>query len=401
MLKLGNTYLNFGGTYLKDWNTESTIEENGWKQLFHISPSSYKSPYPDCVGMMGPQKFGGSYYYEKTFINDGHHQAYSGYVTQVPSNDNNVFAKDESFTVQLPWNDPNYFLIHCQVAPHCIVDGLHFETLDIEYNSPTAVTATFNGSSFNNFNSLHKAISSYCCKRLISAMNEGGGEQGGFGVNFRLNDDKKLNFLITAGIPNTTISPLEGISYNERYFVDRYNVLTWLNGAYIGPYSNNDMMENYEGYPDVSSCINPFTVDYLVKNNTNKIGISAYYRNISGGNTHNNSFNNLNVSYPSGKNISLEISTLNCVQLDGVNQSYRPNWLAENSASFPIINVTGKTQWQTFERTYSADSYFRFNYFYKGFEIPSFGISGCYVSDPEANDMFNKLKNRSYTAGEV
>lgn len=395
MLKLGNTYINFGGDFISNWRpNKEPVLDNGWRELYHIDPNTFKA-YTMNGQLAGRQLMGAN----SSYVDSGYYQPYSGYVSQFPLNgdyDDTDSASIGVYTTTFASDNPHYYLAHIQIAPHMIYGAVHYGVQDLSYW--TYLTGRFNGKTYIGSAALLSAVDTYFKGRMS--------QEAICDFNFSLNDTwYKLN------VQPIHFLEIENNSVNDsRNFASVYNVTQTfadtqieLSEWHYDPETEEEWQEPWKYYemgdggsPARKSFIRPFTVNLLMKNeaNTNTL-ISSYFNGYGwpDGCEYINSAEDIYNKGNSGDFTKLNFCIFNTDQIGTT------DWVRANSASFPTVTYTGRTQGSDWSQTGTIPGYGMINSFflYKGFEVADFGISGCYVDDPSANEMLDKLINRSYS----
>lgn len=360
MLTFGNTYLNFGGGYIANWRDDKeAVEENGWKELYKINPETFACGEESIYfgkSLAQPYVMGShsSYIASSTYPNL---EAYSGYTTQFPGNpklpDKGRFKDRPIYTTSFASDNPNYYLIHFQIAPHIITDYSAWSATPSFFNEIENVLCS--GSEYTMGITVNNTTYTISAKSDNLFPIVGGTYQRYFS---RENQIKQT-------VADTEIEILEEIEDEEH---DEPYTVNW---KYLERCNGTDKVKS------TSSFIVPFTVNLLIKNepnNTNKI--SAYWNEFGMLPEYITSAEDVNSFGNSGAFTDLSFYLWHSHQLehDDFNEEYAPHLTGHGN---PI-----------------------FSFMFKGFEIPSFGVSGCYVNDPTDNEMLNKLMKISYTSGE-
>ena len=398
MLKFGNTYIGYGGDLISNWRpNKEPVLDNGWRELYHIDPNSFRATTMNGE-LAAPQYMGAN----SSYVDSGYYQPYSGYVSQFPAggqfnryNDTNS-ANIGIYTTTFATDNPNYYLAHIQIAPHMIYGSVRYSVEDLSMWDN--LTGRFNGRTYIGSAALLSAVDTYFKGRLM--------QESVCDYNFSLNDT----------LYKLTVQPLhffeieDGQANYKRYFASVYSVdqsvaetpievLDWYydpdtEEEWQAPWQYVEVNDGY--YPAKKSFIRPFTLNLLMKNeaNTNTL-ISSYFNGYGwpDGCEYINSAEDIYNKGNSGAFTRLNFSLFNTRQVDC------QEWVSANSATFPSLTYTGKMNGATWSQSGEIPAYGIINSFflYKGFEVADFGVSGCYVNDPSANEMLDKLMNRSYS----
>jgi hypothetical protein len=394
MLKLENTYISFGGDFISNWRpNKEPVLDNGWRELYHIDHNTFIATTMNGI-LAGPQFMGAN----SSYIDSGYYQPYSGYVSQFQLY-GNYYDVDSAnlgiYTTTFASDNPNYYLAHIQIAPHMIFGNVWYGVQELAWYDN--LTARFNGKTYYSSAALFSAVDTYFKERIMPLA------IGDF--NFSLNDTwYKLN------VQSTYFHEIEDNDINyHRNFASVYNVdqsvaetpievLDW----HYDPETEEEWqapwqyVEMNDGSPVARrSFIQPFTVNLLMKNdaNTNTL-ISSYFNGYgwSIGSQYITSAEDIYNKGNSGAFTRLNFCTFNTTQIE------TQDWVPTNSSTFPTITYTGRPEGASWTQTGTIDADRMIGFFlYKGFEVADFGISGCYVDDPSANGMLDKLMNRSYS----
>lgn len=398
MLKLGNTYISFGGDLISNWRpNKEPVLDNGWRELYHIDPNTFKA-YTMNGQLAGPQLMGAN----SSYIDSGYYQPYSGYVSQFPAGGQfNLYEDTNSanlgiYTTTFASDNPNYYLAHIQIAPHIIYGSVRYCVEDLAYWDN--LTGRFNGKTYIGSAALLSAVDTYFKERMMP--------ESVSDYRFSLNDTwykltvQPLHFFeIEDNQENYKRNFASVYSVDQSVAETPIEVLDW----YYDPETEEEWqapwqyVEMNDGGPVARrSFIRPFTVNLLIKNeaNTNTL-ISSYFNGYGwpDGSQYINSAEDIYNKGNSGDFTKLNFCTFNTKQLN------RNSWVSANSATLPSLTYTGKMNGATWSQTgtYQADEVLQSFFLYRGFEVADFGISGCYVDDPSANEMLDKLMNRSYS----
>lgn len=390
--------MNFEGDLISNWKPNKEPElDNGWRELYHIDPNTFKA-YTMNGQLAGPQLMGAN----SSYVDSGYYIPYSGYVSQFPAGGQfNQYEDTNSanlgiYTTTFASDNPNYYLAHIQIAPHMIYGSVHYGVEGLAWWD--SLTGRFNGKTYIGSAALLSAVDTYFKERMI--------QEAICDFNFSLNDTwYKLNVqpIRFFEIENNSVTDSRNFAsdYNVNQSVaeNPIEVLDW----YYDPETDEEWqapwqyVEMNDGGPVARrSFIRPFTVNLLMKNeaNTNTL-ISSYFNGYGwpDGSQYITSAEDIYNKGNSGAFTRLNFCTFNTKQLN------RNSWVSANSASFPSLTYTGKMNGATWSQTgtIESDMILQSFFLYRGFEVADFGVSGCYVNDPSANGMLDKLMNRSYS----
>lgn len=250
MLKLGDTYLNFGGTYLTDWDYhKEPVIENGWSEIYNIN--AYKDlTYSNSADYFERTSFGMNNAYIMSAWEGDVPKVFTKY-TDVDGNpmsniiqtlgrkiplslhDDKVHIDDKNFT---------YLLYKFQIAPHS-VGG--------RFNDPYIASSIVKYQVHKNSNPI---------------------------VKFSIGDKFSVE---NSYMPSAGTSVQMMLPGNVRFLCssfENYNILN-INGTtaivargiYDYTLSTQDKTNSY-----FSAYIRPQTFNYLIKLNDNNIDVSAY-----------------------------------------------------------------------------------------------------------------------------
>lgn len=402
MLKFGDTYLKFNDDYIHHWTYEKPVDRN-WKELYHIEPSSFRTDYHKDAAMIAPHIMSGNLSYITNNNGWTPSSTYSGYVSQSPEgkyySDTTSFRDRIIYSETIDWGDHDYYLIHCQIAPHIILGNIIFGFSQYLGNY---FTAYFNGKTYvcpssntgANTDALYSAISTTYLSEFV--------KQAKYQIGISVDN---IDFVYSAD-PQTykeIVNVADPYPY-RRYFANQVYVDAKINSTRIDN-ENHFYQWDIEPYYEIignedasgratSSFIMPQTFNILVKNSDNH-EYSAYFNSVNRTLTPTYVMSGIaGGAANTGKTSTVSFYTLSADQ-DLFNE-----WFSANSASLPAMNyrdMWGNTGTITQDELIWIDPVYN----YKGFEIPSFGVSACYIEDPEDNNMLNDLMSRSYVSGQV
>lgn len=340
MLKLGNTYLNFGGTYLTGWDYyKEPVIENGWSELYNIN--SYK-PFTSSNS---------ADYFERTSF--GMNRAYimSAWDGDTPKvfttntdgvgNPMSVIIQTDGKTVPSSLHedkvhtddkDFTYLLYKFQIAPHS-VGGAH--------NNPSLASSTPANQILNHSNPI---------------------------IKFSIGDKFSVENSYVASA-NTSVQMM--VPENERFLCSsfKYNNKLTVDGTTAkvssGIYDYTDRRLIGGDYY-FSAYIRPQTFNYLIKLNENNIDVSAYINEFEQSAT-------INFAYSGTYDLN-------------------PSYFKESWKNFKIYG-TNVGNWETQYTTYSI-------WGYRSPIIEEVGLSAYYENELNYEN-FKNLALRSFTANYV
>ena len=255
MLKLGNTYLNFGGTYLTDWDYyKEPVIENGWSELYNINP------YKTFTSSNSDDKFYIDYFgLNRAYIMSAwegenpkamvtYYDELAGRLLSKIIQNRGTTATSSLHEDKVHIGDKNftYLLYKFQVSPHSVGGSNN-------WNPASSATESYKNSIRNNSNPL---------------------------VRFYIGDDFSVENSYT---PSSNYSVQMMVTGNQRFLCSSFNYTNKLNvngttakctsGVfdYLVPSEETDYV--------FSAYIRPQTFNYLIKLNENNIDVSAYINN--------------------------------------------------------------------------------------------------------------------------
>lgn len=340
MLKLGNTYLNFGGAYLTNWDYyKEPVIENGWGELYNINPyktfTSSNSADKFYIDSFGTNKayimsaWDGDVPKVFTTYTDEFGNLYSKIIQNRGTTATSSLHEDK---VHIDDKDFTYLLYKFQIVPHS-VGGAH--------NNPSLASSTPANQIYNHSNPFVRfsigdkfsVENSYVASASTSVQMMVPGNERFLCSSFKY--DNKLN------INGTTTKVSSGI-YD-------YTVRRLIGGDYY-----------------FSAYLRPQTFNYLIKLNENNIDVSAYINEFEQSAT-------MNFAYSGTYDLN-------------------PSYFKESWNNFKIYG-TNVGNWETIYTTYSI-------WGYRSPIIEEVGLSAYYENELNYED-FKNLALRSFTANYV
>lgn len=382
MLKLGNSYIKFGNDFIHNWRpNEYPVMDNGWKELYTIDPNTFVANT-----LAGPQLMGEN----SSYLATKEETPYSGYCTQFNwrgwYDDDVKFKNRKIYSNTFASDNPNYFLLHYQIAPHIILGN--FEHIVRSYYYNDTISAKFGGINYVGSANIENALVSYFQNRMC--------EDSDYTIGISLNNipftmSAKASAFCQIATDRTYAPDLSG--HFTRYFSEISDIRTTFCDEPLYCYEYNEV-PHFSDWSDVTaaqSYIEPWNFNLLVKNEPNSnVKVSSYVGDFWTSPEYIGSAE-YSTQGNTGAFSTLEFYTLSSKQIE------RNEWVTKNSASLPSLTLSWYNNGWKSEYTLEKNEIYNSFFLYRGFEVINFGVSGCYVQDPEANDMLNKLINRSYT----
>lgn len=340
MLKFGNTFVNFGGAYLTDWDYyKPPVIENGWSELYNLNPFNNSLSSSNSADSFHIQNLGYNHAYIISAWNNGSPEALSS--TKVIQTFGENSANQRSYHIDRAHNDDKnftYLLYKLQVAPHSVGGAFAYTVL--------SATNFIQNSMATNSNPI---------------------------VNFSIGDKFTVGINYASSAGKNSVPMMR--ERNNRFLCSSYNLTSTLN---IDGSTTQTTTSTYdyivpgtaEGSDYLfSAYVRPQTFNYLIKLNESNIDVSAYLNNFE-------SSADLDYLYSGTYNIY-------------------PSYFKESWNDFSIsAGRVGNYE------VYPAQSYSTGYWGFRSPLIEEVGLSAFYENELNYND-FKNLALRSYTANYV